>query len=342
MVIDPVALIKEVAEIKSRGLLANDEYFISEQAHVVMPYHLFLDEQREKGSSKIGTTKRGIGPAYEYKAKRAGIRMHDLLDENSLANKLMAIKEDLGLSSINELLHVFLNIGEKLRPRIANTGKMVHDLMTKGDKKVLFEGAQGTLLDVDHGTYPFVTSSSAVSGGACTGVGIGPTMIGAVVGITKAYTTRVGDGPFPTEMAPEESAKWRAAGDEFGASTGRPRRCGWLDLPMLRLSARLSGVSSWAITKMDIMAGMGNVPVCTHYKNKKTGDLETEFPAARLAEFDPVYTIVEGWSKEISQAKSYKELSIEAKKYIELIETETDVKTSIISVGPGREETIVL
>jgi adenylosuccinate synthase len=167
-------------------------------------------------------------------------------------------------------------------------------------------------------------------------------MIGAVVGITKAYTTRVGDGPFPTEMSLEESAKWRAAGDEFGASTGRPRRCGWLDLPMLRLSARLSGVSSWAITKMDIMAGMGDVPVCTHYKNKKTGDLETEFPTARLEEFDPVYTILEGWSKEISQAKSYKELSIEAKKYIELIETETDVKTSIISVGPGREETIVL
>jgi len=351
MVIDPKTLLEEISELKAKGLLADDkDLIISSSAHVILPLHKEIDGLREQGKLAIGTTKRGIGPAYEAKMARRGVRMADLTDEKRLRDLVEVNHEEMGswlrekgakLNPVEQTVAEYLQHGEKLKRYFADASRLVYDEIKRG-RHVLFEGAQGALLDVDRGTYPFVTSSSTIAGGACTGVGIGPTMITSVIGIAKAYSTRVGGGPFPTELTDELGQRLREAGGEFGATTGRPRRCGWLDVAALRLAARWNGLHGIALTKLDVLRGLKKIKVCVGYTvdGQERDELPTD--SAEIARCVPVYEELDGWDADTSQVRERDALPTAARKYVSRIEALVGVDISLISVGPGRAETIVL
>ena len=351
VVIDPVVLVEEMEGLAKRGI-SLDNLYISETAHVIMPYHRLLDglEEKRKGQDKIGTTGKGIGPTYTDKVARKGIRVIDLLDEDRFRKKLEKSLEFKNILleevyneepfSVKEIIEEYKPSIEKIRSHVTNTSLLL-DNKIKENKKIFFEGAQGTLLDIDYGTYPYVTSSNPTAGGVCTGAGVGPVKIDDVIGVAKGYITRVGEGPFPTELKGEIGEKLREKGNEFGVTTGRPRRCGWLDIPVLKHAVRVNGLTEIVLTKIDILSGFDEIKVCTAYKN---GDeILEEFPAdfEILENYEPVYESFEGWEKDISKVREYKNLPENAKKYIEKIEEMVDTQISIIGVGPGREEAII-
>jgi adenylosuccinate synthase len=350
MVIEPRVLLEEIDECKARGLLRDDaDLLISDRAHVILRYHRDIDALRESRAGAIGTTKRGIGPAYETKVARRGVRVADLLREDRMRPLLEQNLEEvnpyverLGGTpyQLEELLADALGLGQRLSRWVADTSRYVYDEIKAG-KHVMFEGAQGALLDVDHGTYPFVTSSSTLAGGACCGLGVGPTVIDAVVGISKAYATRVGAGPFPTELSGAEGDRLREAGGEYGATTGRPRRCGWLDVPALRLAARLNGMSGIALTKLDVLRGFP-LKMCVAYKlDGRTLD-ELPLDARDLFRVEPVYESFPAFEEDLSGARSLDALPSVVRRYLARIEELTGVPLVLVSVGPGRQETILI
>ncbi len=347
MVIDPARLLGEIDELVRRGHEQARDLWIAERAHAILPYHLLVDGLREQGAGAIGTTKRGIGPCYEDKAARRGVpmaAMRDLAGMRVLVERALAAWEPtiraLGgaAPSADEVMAEIEPLAERLVPRLVDTAALVDRRLREG-KNVLFEGAQGTLLDVDHGTYPFVTSSSAAAGGACTGAGIGPTRIDKVVGLVKAYCTRVGAGPFPTELSDATGERLRKVGDEFGSVTGRPRRTGWLDLPALRYASRINGLDGIAVTKLDVLTGLDELRVCVAYKTPagETPDL----PVGELDRAEPVYRTVPGWSQALGQARTMEELPDAARRYVAMIEEAAGCDAMIVSVGYRRGETIV-
>lgn len=353
VVVDPQVLLKEIEELQRRGhFLRDEQLLISEDAHVIMPYHRRVDLARErlKGEKKIGTTGRGIGPSYEDKIGREGIRIGDLTDPETFREKL---RENLALKNrcletclqeevlkMEEIFGEYSGYAGRLEKYVGNASVFIDREIAKG-KNILFEGAQGTHLDVDHGTYPFVTSSNTVAGGACTGAGVGPTKISEVVGVSKAYTTRVGEGPFPTELKEETGETIRRRGGEFGATTGRPRRTGWLDIPVLRDSIRLSGITGIALTKMDVLGEFSTIRVCTGYRHQ--GRMLEEVPSRLkvLEECEPVYEELPGWKTDLSRAKKMEDLPGPACDYIRRIEDLTETEVVLVSVGQRREETIL-
>ncbi|MFZ4597011.1 MAG: adenylosuccinate synthase [Terrimicrobiaceae bacterium] len=351
VVLDPVALVTEIEGLRKRAVKVDKNLLISDAAHIVLPYHRALDEQREvlKGRNKIGTTKRGIGPAYGDKAARTGIRMSDLIRPDVFKQKLAlrvresnAVLKSLGASPLSgkRILEDSLAAAEILRPFVTNTVVYLHKEMLSR-KSLLFEGAQGTFLDIDHGTYPFVTSSNTTSGGACTGSGVPPNRIDRVIGVMKAYTTRVGEGPLPSEDKGITDAL-HAMGREFGATTGRPRRCGWFDAVATRFAAMVNGIDELAITNLDGLDQVERIRVCTAYRldGKKLGSLPTD--PAELARCQPVFTDFPGWMKSTEQATKFSELPVLARDYVKTISELTGAKLSIVSVGPGRSQTIRL
>jgi adenylosuccinate synthase len=350
-VIDPAVLLEEMATLDAGGCAYDGRLFISNRAHIIMPYHKALDKAQEqfRGKKKIGTTGRGIGPAYADKADRFGIRFGDLLDTELFKERLKAVLEYKNALltqlfqeeplSYDAILEEYLGYAERLRPYAADTVTMAYEDLQKG-KRIVFEGAQGTMLDIDHGTFPYVTSSTTLSGGACSGAGLGPKFVDGVIGIVKAYTTRVGEGPFPTELLDATGETLRQHGKEFGATTGRPRRCGWLDCVLLRRSAIVNGTTSVALTKSDVLGPVDKILVCTAYE--LDGKTTQEFPAqiADLERIKPVYEEHPGWEEDISECRSWDDLPENAQRYFERIEELLGVPISLISVGPGREETI--
>jgi adenylosuccinate synthase len=347
-VIDPAVLAVELAELTKRGLFAADRFSISDRAHVVLPHHMLIDGLREARKGSIGTTKRGIGPCYEDKAARRGIRMGDLLAPDKLRGKLESNLEAwqpviaaLGGSqpALAPMLEQYVQFGRDLAALIRDTTRPIQRAI-ETSQRVLLEGAQGALLDIDSGTYPFVTSSPTTAGGACTGSGIGPTAINAVVGITKAYTTRVGEGPFPTEMSGAMAEALREAGSEFGAVTGRPRRCGWLDIPALRHAARINGLSGLAVTKIDVLTGMPEIKVCVAYE--RNGQRIDAPPYDDLDQVTPIYESFPGWNEPLGGCRALHELPNNALRYITAIEDWVGCKAWLVSVGADREQTIVV
>lgn len=352
VVVDPEALFKEMDYLSGLGeSITPERLLISDRAQVIMPYHRILDALKEeaRGKNDIGTTKKGIGPCYTDKVERCGIRVCDLIKPEVLRKKLeeyLPGKNDQIVKlyggdalDLEEVYSAYRAYGERMKPYVADASVRVFDSI-KANKNVLFEGAQGTLLDIDFGTYPYVTSSNTISGGICTGAGIGPTMIDSAVGIVKGYTTRVGKGPFPTELD-DEIGEWiREKGHEYGVTTGRSRRCGWLDLVILKTAARVSGLTSFGVTKIDTLAGLEKLKVCVGYK--LDGKVIDYFPASLedLAECEPVYEEFDGWDDSINDARSYDELPENAKVYLKKIEEFTGVKISIVSVGPKRDQTM--
>lgn len=357
MVIDPHALLEEIAECQSRGLLVRGELLVGLGAHVILPYHKLIDGLREDHGAKrgkaIGTTRRGIGPAYEAKAGRRGVRMRDLLKPARLRelvaanlDELCPVIEHLGgarpaAAEIERWIEDAIAAGQRLAPHTGDAGRHVARKIAEG-AHVLFEGAQGCLLDLDHGTYPYVTSSSTIAAGACQSAGIGPTQIDSVVGITKAYATRVGGGPFPTELHGDEGERLRQAGGEFGATTGRPRRCGWLDLPALRMGARLSGMGSLALTKLDVLADLPEVQVCVAYRVDGHELDEPPIDPDDIARAEPVYASFPGWGALPVGATAVADLPKPARDYVEAIERLAGVPFCLISIGPDRAQTIRL
>ena len=349
VVIDPQALFKEIDELGQMGVAVDGRLVISEKAHVILPYHREFDvlSEARRGERKIGTTSRGIGPAYEDKIGRRGIRICDLLgDRAALAEE---VRENVSARNrvINEstldwqpLYEQLVAFGDRVRPWVADVSLLLTRMM-RDDKSVMFEGAQATLLDIDHGTYPFVTSSNASVGGICTGLGVPPRAIGGVLGVAKAYTTRVGEGPLPTELTGPLADRLREGGQEYGASTGRPRRCGWYDAVVVRYSARINGLDALALTKLDVLDGLPSVQLCTGYRTTQ-GTL-TEFPAdlRMLTDAEPVYETVPGWSAPTKGATRIDQLPVEARRYIERLEAVSGVECAIISTGSDRQETIV-
>ncbi len=355
VVVDPVVFIQEIEELQKGGLFPpNTKLYISEKAHLIMPYHKRLDMAREASTTgkKIGTTGRGIGPAYEDKVARTGIRICDLYDEPRLREKLQRSLTEknfllTGLYSgtpltADEIAAEYLGYAQKIKPYVADTS-MIIDAAIKNGKKILFEGAQGSHLDVDHGTYPYVTSSNTVAGNAACGSGVGPNAINNVVGICKAYTTRVGEGPFPTELTDEIGQQIQKVGQEFGATTGRPRRCGWLDMVLIRQAVRTSGITALAITKMDVLTGLDILKICVGYKSDK-GELTHAVPANidLLTQYQPVYEELAGWKEDILSARNLADLPANARKYVQRLEELSGARINLVSVGPGREETIIL
>jgi len=346
MVIDPQRLCDEIDELKKRGYQRAGELHISDRAHAILSYHRLVDGLREQTAGALGTTKRGIGPCYEDKAARRGVPMgalRDLRELRELAGRgLEAWKPVIAAlggtaPTLESVLSEIEPFAARLAPRLCDTAALVDEAL-RAKKTVLFEGAQGTLLDVDHGTYPFVTSSSAVAGGACTGAGVGPTRIERVVGLVKAYCTRVGAGPFPTELKDETGERLRKVGDEFGSVTGRPRRTGWLDLPALRYAARINGLDRIAITKLDVLTGLPKLRVCVAYETP-SGRTES-FPTSGLEQCKPVYRDYEGWSENISGARAMGDLPRAAREYVAMIEDAAGCEAMIVSVGSRRDETI--
>ncbi|MGE5680676.1 MAG: adenylosuccinate synthase [Bacillota bacterium] len=351
VVIDPKALLDEIEILEKNNIKIDGRLFISHNAHLIMPYHKLLDSISESGQNKIGTTGRGIGPCYIDKYARKGIRIVDLLDRQRLENK---IRENLTEKNnllkkvyehkeldVEEIIKEYTEFDKRIDKYIKDTPVYLNHAITEG-KSVLLEGAQGALLDIDHGTYPYVTSSSPTSGGACTGTGIAPTKVDSVIGIVKAYTTRVGNGPFPTELLDETGNKLREIGAEFGATTGRPRRCGWFDAFLMRYSAMINGIDTVAITKLDVLSDFDEIKVCTGYEID--GKQLKAFPndVTQLESIKPVYETLPGWKKDISKARSYDELPEETKDYLKFMTDFCGFDISIISVGPKRSETIVL
>ncbi|OFW15270.1 MAG: adenylosuccinate synthase [Acidobacteria bacterium RIFCSPLOWO2_12_FULL_67_14] len=349
VVVDPQALFKEIDELAAMGVAVDGRLVISEKAHVILPYHRELDvlSEARRGERKIGTTSRGIGPAYEDKIGRRGIRVCDLLgDPAALAEEVrenVSARNRIIRDSTLEwqpLLEQILAYGERMRPWVGDVSLLLARMMREG-RRVMFEGAQATLLDIDHGTYPFVTSSNASAGGVCTGLGVPPRAIGGVLGVAKAYTTRVGEGPLPTELSGELADRLREGGQEYGASTGRPRRCGWFDAVVVRYSARINGLDALALTKLDVLDGLPDVRLCTGYRTSQ-GTI-TEFPAdlRTLAAATPVYETLPGWSAPSKGATRLEQLPAEARRYIARLEEVSGVECAIISTGSDRAETIV-
>ncbi len=351
MVIDPEALLEEIEKLRAMGVRIEENLKISDSAHVILPYHRAIDLAREEaaGEGKIGTTGRGIGPAYETKVSRYGIRVADLLDQDVLRDKIEfacaeknAVLKFYGKPAFQpkDLVDAYFRHGQVLASRITSGTVLLNDQIRAG-KSVMFEGAQGMMLDVDHGTYPFVTSSNTVVGGVCTGLGIAPKHIHRVIGVVKAYTTRVGGGSFPTELNDKDGEHLRARGNEFGTVTGRPRRTGWLDLPVLRTSAMLNGIDAIALTKLDVLDDFAEIPVCTTYKVR--GATWKTFPAFAVDhhEYQPEYKTMRGWRTSTAGVTSYDDLPQAAKDYVRFIADETGAPITIISTGPRREETIL-
>jgi adenylosuccinate synthase len=348
VVIDPQALFTEVDELHKNGIDVDGRLLISDKAHLILPYHRDLDllSEARRGERKIGTTSRGIGPAYEDKIARRGIRVCDLADPTGLEQNVRD-----NVTARNRLVHdttmdwkpvldQLLRHAERMRPMIRDVSVLVNEAIRAG-KAMLFEGAQGTLLDIDHGTYPYVTSSNASIGGVCTGLGIPPKAIGRVLGVVKAYTTRVGEGPFPTELFGEMGNRLRETGSEYGAVTGRPRRCGWYDAVAVRYAARINGLDGLALTKLDVLDGLERIDICTSYR---AGDRTlTEFPSdiRQLAQCEPVYESMPGWSEPTKGVREFDKLPAAARNYVKRLEEVSGVRASIISTGSERDDTII-
>jgi adenylosuccinate synthase len=351
VVVDPAALIKELESLDKQGI-STANLRISQRAHVIFPYHQKLDQMEEesKGNNKIGTTCRGIGPAYTDKSARAGIRVIDLLDPEdfpvllkaNMESKNQILTEVYGGKALDysEVLDAYSGYAETLRKYVCDTSILVNDAVQQG-KNIVFEGAQGTLLDLDHGTYPFVTSSHPTAAAACLGAGIGPTRIGRVIGVAKAYTTRVGEGPFPTELNDDTGALIRKQGGEYGTTTGRARRCGWFDGVVGRYAVRINGLDYLAITKLDVLSGLDKLRICTGYNYR--GDVITEFPASlkALNECVPVYEDLPGWNEDITKARKPEDLPVQARKYLERISEVSGAPIGLIGVGSRRNQTIL-
>ncbi len=352
VVIDPAALLEEIAGLEAAGIVVRDRLRVSDRAHVIFPFHRMLERMSEArpGRIAIGTTSRGIGPCYEDKVARRGIRVADLLDPDNFRHLYDELSED------KEVVREAFRIGERIdftafreqyerfaagiRPMVCDTARFLNQAIASG-KRVLFEGAQGTMLDIDHGTYPFVTSSSAAAGGACTGTGVPPTRIGGIVGVSKAYITRVGGGPFPTEAHGEAGENLRKVGREFGAVTGRPRRCGWFDAPLLRYTAMINGFDTLVITKLDVLDQFDEIPVCVRYR---LAGRETDvLPATHhdLTAVEPVYEKLPGWHRPTAGLTRHEDLPAQARGYLKFLEQQTGVEVGCISTGPERSQTIL-
>lgn len=352
VVVDPEVMLQEMDAMAARGIDVSG-IRLSNRAHVILPYHKLIDElfEESRGDQKIGTTKRGIGPCYIDKNDRIGIRVCDLMDEEEFSRKLkinVALKNKIIVNVYGKepldyeaIRTEYLAYAERLRPYVVDTISLLNEHLKDG-KKVMFEGAQATMLDIDYGTYPYVTSSHPVSGGVCVGAGIGPNKIDTVVGVVKAYCTRVGEGPFPTEQLDAIGDKIRECGHEFGTVTGRPRRCGWLDACIVRYAGYLSGIDYMAITRLDILDSFKEIKMCVGYKYK--GELLNEVPASLkvLAEVEPVYETFAGWNTDISGIRKYEDLPENTRKYLERMAEVTGIKIGIVSVGPNRDQTIVV
>jgi adenylosuccinate synthase len=348
VVVDPKALLDEIDVLKKKGIRVDGRLFISEGAHVIFPYHKRLDELKEEKRKKLGTTKKGIGPCYSDKVARTGIRLVELLDKDVFKEKLEAILEEKNdiLTNIygekgyefESLYKEYLGYADRTRQYVCNTTILLNDALKKG-KSILFEGAQGTLLDVDHGTYPFVTSSNSTAGGASTGTGVGPTKIDKVIGVVKAYTTRVGEGPFPTEFTQELMERIRKRGKEFGATTGRPRRCGWFDSLVVRHSIMVNGIDEIVVTKLDVLDGLDHLKIGTAYRYK--GKVYKDFPydIKALESCEVVYEEVPGWKEDTTGVTSYSALPPNAKNYLKRMQEILKTKIVLISVGSDRRQT---
>ncbi|OGW52663.1 MAG: adenylosuccinate synthase [Nitrospirae bacterium RBG_13_43_8] len=351
VVVDPASLIEEIKELKERGVKVDKNLLLSKNAHIIMPYHRAIDRESERcrGKKNIGTTGRGIGPAYADKMARRGIKVTDLLYPKTLKEKLSANLPDVNFLleqrykvsgfKLEDIYREYTGYARKLSAYVADTDIVVNNMISQ-NKKVLFEGAQGTLLDVDHGTYPYVTSSSPIAGGVCTGIGVGPTKISKVLGVVKAYTTRVGSGPFPTEIKDALGKAIREKGGEYGATTGRPRRCGWLDMVVLRHSARVNGFTGIAITKLDVLDGLKTIKICTSYKYREK--IYREFPKeiGIIENCVPIYEEMKGWSSSTVGITDLSNLPQAAKAYIKKIESFLSVEVQLISTGQKRDEII--
>ncbi|MGI4854765.1 MAG: adenylosuccinate synthase [Janthinobacterium lividum] len=350
VVVDPAALMTEIRMLKAQGLPIDGQLFVSNRAQVILPYHRMIELAAENapGRTKIGTTSRGIGPAYEDKMHRNGLRIVDLLntqllrthitnacnEKNQIAHALFGT-EPLNPAKIYE---DYARFADEIAPYVADTAVLLNQAI-RDDKSVMFEGAQGALLDIDHGTYPFVTSSSATAGGAVIGTGVGPTCIGTVIGVTKAYVTRVGEGPFPTEDHTPAGDELRARGQEYGATTGRPRRCGWLDLPLLRYSNMMNGTEWLVVTKLDVLDSLAEIPVCTHYRidGKETDVIPADI--RRFEQIQPVYTKLPGWQSSTEGITTFDDLPVNAQKYLRYLEEKSGAKIGMVSTGPDRNQT---
>jgi adenylosuccinate synthase len=350
-VVDPIALVAELENLKKSNIDVRGRLFLSNRAHVIFPYHREMDKAAEtaRGAAKIGTTSRGIGPAYEDKMARRGIRVCDLMDSDRFREKLeRVVAEKNAISSAayghpletEGLADQYLEIAEHIREFVVDSTIVLNDALDKGES-VLFEGAQGTMLDIDHGTYPYVTSSNATSGGASPGLGVAPTRLTGVVGVTKAYTTRVGSGPFPTEMVDLDADEVRTRGNEFGAVTGRPRRCGWLDLVVLEYAKILNGIDSLVVTKLDVFDAQPQIQVCTGYRYKGRPLKEMPPDVETLGQIEPVYETLRGWLKPTSAIREVKDLPGPAREYLNFISDHLQAEIGMISTGPERDATIV-
>jgi len=353
VVLDPIAFLKEVGRLREVGVAVDGNLFVSNRAQVILPYHRMIELAAESapGRKKIGTTSRGIGPAYEDKMARSGLRVVDLLHpallkthiEAACAEKNAIAHALFGTDPLDpaKMYDEYAAAAEQVRPFVADTGRILNNILAAGGS-VMFEGAQGTMLDIDHGTYPFVTSSSATAGGAATGTGVGPTAIGTVVSVTKAYVTRVGEGPFPTEIHDAAGEVLRARGNEYGAVTGRPRRCGWLDIPLLRYSNQVNGAEWLVVTKLDVLDELDEIPVCIGYEIG--GKVTDEIPADvdGLERIKPLYTILKGWRESTDGIAEFDKLPQAAREYLRFQERESGAKIGMISTGPDREQTMLL
>jgi adenylosuccinate synthase len=353
VVLDPIAFLKEVAKLRGLGVEVDGQLFVSNRAQVILPYHRMIELAAESapGRKRIGTTSRGIGPAYEDKMARSGLRVVDLLNTSLLHQHIEAACGEknaiahalFGTDPLEpeKMYNEYAAAAEEVRPFVTDTGRMLHKIIAEGGS-VMFEGAQGTMLDIDHGTYPFVTSSSATAGGAATGTGVGPTAIGTVISVTKAYVTRVGEGPFPTEIHDPIGDQLRARGNEYGAVTGRPRRCGWLDIPLLRYSNQVNGAEWLVVTKMDVLDELEEIPICVGYE--LDGKVSDEIPAdvQGLERIKPVYTTLKGWRASTEGITEFDNLPKAAQEYLRFQERESGAKIGMVSTGPDREQTMVL
>ena len=353
VVLDPLAFLKEIGKLRDLGVNVDEQLFVSNRAQVILPYHRMIELASENapGRQKIGTTSRGIGPAYEDKMHRSGLRVIDLLNRSLLkthienaCNEKNAVAQALfGTDPLDpiKMYDEYAEAAERVRPFVTDTAALLNDAIRQGHS-VMFEGAQGTMLDIDHGTYPFVTSSSSTAGGAVIGTGVGPTAIGTVIGVTKAYVTRVGEGPFPTEIWGESSDLLRARGQEYGAVTGRPRRCGWLDLPLLRYSSMINGTEWLVVTKMDVLDSFAEIPICTGYRID--GRMSDLIPAdvSGFEKIEPVYTSLEGWQTSTEGITEFDQLPKAAQKYLHFLEAESGARIGMVSTGPDREQTMIL
>ncbi len=353
VVLDPLAFLKEVGKLRELGVNVDEQLFVSNRAQVILPYHRMIELASENapGRQKIGTTSRGIGPAYEDKMHRSGLRVIDLLNRSLLkthienaCNEKNAVAHALfGTDPLDpiKMYDEYAEAAERIRPFVTDTEKLLNDAIRQG-QSVMFEGAQGTMLDIDHGTYPFVTSSSSTAGGAVIGTGVGPTAIGTVVGVTKAYVTRVGEGPFPTEIWGEPSELLRARGQEYGAVTGRPRRCGWLDLPLLRYSNEINGTEWLVVTKLDVLDSFAEIPICTGYRMGGRGLDTIPADVSGFEQIEPVYTKFEGWQTSTEGITDFEQLPPAAQKYLRFLEAESGARIGMVSTGPDREQTMIL